>query len=54
MADSIFFFLIGISVGLFLGSYLSLDDMQKQAIDRGYGIYCPDTGAWAWKGECHE
>ena len=26
--------------------------LMKDAINHGYAQYCPDTGAWAWKGEC--
>ena len=27
---------------------------QGQAIERGYGLYCPVDGEFAWVGECEE
>lgn len=27
---------------------------REEAIDRDLGLYCPNTGKWAWKGECKE
>lgn len=29
-------------------------DMQAEAIERGYALYCPTDGEFAWKGECDE
>lgn len=29
-------------------------DMRHQAIERGYALYCPHDGEFAWKGECEE
>jgi hypothetical protein len=26
--------------------------MIKESIERGYGLYCPKDGLFAWKGEC--
>lgn len=26
--------------------------IRLDAIERGYALYCPTTGEWAWKGEC--
>lgn len=45
---------------LFLVAVLVISYTWKQtvsvykhgAIERGYAIYCPDDGKWAWKGEC--
>ena len=28
--------------------------METQAIERGYAIYCPVDGEFAWLGECAE
>jgi len=30
------------------------DDLHRQAIERGYGLYCPTDGEFAWVGECEE
>ena len=30
------------------------DDLHRQAIERGYGLYCPVDGEFAWVGECKE
>lgn len=27
---------------------------KQQAIERGYALYCPSDGEFAWKGECGE
>lgn len=27
-------------------------DLRREAIDRGYALYCPMTGEWSWRGEC--
>jgi hypothetical protein len=51
---------IGISAGvLFItilafvaGAQTAEEYNQKQAIQRGYALYCPDDGAFAWIGEC--
>ena len=29
-------------------------DMQHQAIERGYALYCPRNGEFAWVGECEQ
>lgn len=30
----------------------SWDEKINQAIERGYALYCPGDGRFAWKGEC--
>jgi hypothetical protein len=34
--------------------YLANQSWEEQAIERDYGLYCPNTGDFAWKGECDE
>ena len=29
-------------------------DREAEAIRRGYALHCPQTGEFAWKGECDE
>ena len=29
-------------------------ELKRQAVERGYALYCPLTGEWAWKGECDQ
>lgn len=29
-----------------------LDTLQLEAVERGYGIYCPFTSQFAWAGDC--
>jgi hypothetical protein len=41
-------FVIGASVGSQKTGYY----MIKESIERGYGLYCPKDGLFAWKGEC--
>jgi hypothetical protein len=49
---------IGFCVGLFSGVYLGFActswNWQSDLINRGLAQYCPDTGEWAFKGECEE
>lgn len=43
--------------GIFVGAVVGTgtrDKWQAKVIDRGYGLYCPDTGEFAWKGECDD
>lgn len=44
--------LIAFGGGLFIGSTLQSNMDQKEVISRGYAIYCPDDGKFAWVGEC--
>ena len=32
----------------------SIEEQRHQAIERGYALYCPHDGEFAWKGECEE
>ena len=41
------FFTIGVHIG-------SPKIVQRQAIERGYALYCPQDGEFAWVGECEE
>lgn len=29
-------------------------ELQIEAIQRGYALHCPQTGDFAWKGECDD
>ena len=49
--------LIGMCIGLVIGAIVvaidsPVNDMKRQAIERGYGLYCPHNGEFAWVGEC--
>ena len=33
-------------------AYLWSNKYETEAINRGYALYCPSTGNFAWKGEC--
>lgn len=39
-------------VGLVMGAMSTSDMYEEQAIERGYALYCPADGNFAWKGEC--
>jgi hypothetical protein len=45
-----------ITFGVILGAVLmystTRDYYHKELVDRGYAMYCPDTGDWNWKGDC--
>lgn len=47
----------GLGIALVVGGlvyWLSPNDTswQVEAVQRGHGLYCPDNGQFAWKGEC--
>ena len=37
-----------------VGSVLELHGFREAAVERGYALYCPESGKWAWKGECEK
>lgn len=45
-----------VSIALMLVSLTSTPTTawQSEVIERGYALYCADTGDFAWKGECNE
>lgn len=46
--------IIAIVIAIFFSGQLhGTNLMQKEAISRGYASYCPDTGDFAWNGECN-
>ena len=59
-----FEFMFGVMLGAVVGAALSFmivitanpppSDFHRQAIERGYGLYCPMDGEFAWVGECEE
>lgn len=44
----------GLIVGFMSGAIMRSATFQAEIIERGYALYCPMNGAWAWKGECAE
>ena len=39
-------------VGFVMGYGICSNGYHKDLVDRGHATYCPDNGAWAYKGEC--
>lgn len=39
---------------LAIGWYTTNKQWKNEAIDRGYALYCPISGDFAWKDECHD
>ena len=39
-------------LGYVLWNWTTEPNWQFEAISRGYAIYCPDNGEFAWIGEC--
>ncbi len=40
--------------GIFYGGQVyGIHIMEKDAVTRGHGLYCPNTGDFAWVGECN-
>lgn len=48
IVGSIFAWSLGMGMGTGNGRHL----MEQEAIARGYALYCPDTGVFAWNDEC--
>lgn len=46
--------LLGILTTYGLGHWEQAKEWRKETVERGLAHYCSDTGAWAWKGECHD
>ena len=44
----------GINIAWNVGHVKGYSIMQVQAIQRGYALYCPTNGNFAWNGECEE
>lgn len=59
MSGEIFTGIVVLVIGLFIagwsfGEKMVMGKMETQAISRGYALYCPDNGKFAWVGECDE
>ena len=56
----ILFFIVGVVIGLLLIDEVTeaindpVNDMKRQAIERGHALYCPHDGEFAWVGECEQ
>lgn len=51
VAVSIF---VSFNIGGSLGRTDATNIMRTEAISRGYAMYCPDDGEFAWIGECDD
>jgi len=40
------------AAGCIFAAVILNDLWRDNAIERSFGLYCPDTGYWAWKDEC--
>ena len=47
-------YLVMYEIGHVQGSNAMQDQLQTQAIEHGYALYCPVDGTFAWNGECEE
>jgi hypothetical protein len=59
MRDENYYKLLLFLVSVSFMIYVTIDRLtnkpiQQQAIERGYALYCPKDGKFAWKGECDE
>lgn len=50
--DTALLVIAAIIFGFFLGGHVYGTHIMEQAIDRGYASFCPNTGDFAWAGEC--
>lgn len=39
-------------LGYVVWDWTTTPDWQREAIQRGFALYCPGNGEFAWKGEC--
>jgi hypothetical protein len=47
--------IVGMIFGILFGilfAALNPDETHQTIIEKGYGLYCPDTGEFAFIGEC--
>lgn len=49
---AVYALMIGFLAGFFLGTVIVTDTYRPEAVSRGFALYCPDDGVFAWKGEC--
>jgi len=55
MGDSGFIYFIFWSIVMLLtGFCIGISAFKTNAVDKGYAIYCPLDGEWAWKPECQK
>ena len=55
MGDKTMMAVCGVVYFLFMAALIlhePADDVRAEAIQRGYALHCPQTGEFAWKGEC--
>ena len=45
---------VGFILGVLICDYIIKANYRTDAIERGYALYCPDDGKFAWVGECDE
>ena len=52
--DDFISLIVGLIGGVFLGAGLIATGGESHGtiIEKGYGLYCPDTGDFAFTGEC--
>ena len=43
---------IGFILGALVNGILVANKYKDNAIERGYALYCPGNGKFAWTGEC--
>ena len=54
VAGMLFCLFSGGLAGAALGMTQASEFWRRAIVSRGLAIYCPDTGQWAWLGECNE
>ena len=46
--------ILGFVIGTVIATAFSINAYQTRIVERGYGLYCPNNGVFAFKGECKE
>jgi hypothetical protein len=52
--DDFLFLVLGMAGGVLVGMMIvfSIGESHKTIVEKGYGLYCPDNGKFAFTGEC--
>lgn len=49
---AVFFAVMAWNLGMGMGTGNGRHLMEQEAIAKGFALYCPDTGVFAWVDEC--
>lgn len=44
--------IVTFTIGLIFGAYMTESNYRSILVEKGFAQYCPNTGVFAYKGEC--